>query len=80
MNSSSKYSGAISTGANSNIILTGGITAASIYFVGATSLTTGVASSFSGTILTGTNVVIAGSLVGKCIFGYVITGASELRR
>ncbi|KAK4698293.1 hypothetical protein P7C70_g7989, partial [Phenoliferia sp. Uapishka_3] len=57
-------SGAISTGANSIINLVGGVKSNSIYWVGATSLTTGVASQFAGIILTGTNVVIAGSLNG----------------
>lgn len=43
----------------------GGITAATIYWISATSLTTGVSSAFSGIIMTYTNVVIAGTLVGQ---------------
>ncbi|KAL8276168.1 hypothetical protein RQP46_011426 [Phenoliferia psychrophenolica] len=51
----------------SKVILTGGLTSNSIYWAGATSLTTGVASQFSGIILTYTNVVIGtgGSLNGS---------------
>ncbi|KAK4702426.1 hypothetical protein P7C70_g3800, partial [Phenoliferia sp. Uapishka_3] len=53
--------GAISTGANSNIKLVGGLQSNSIFWVGATALTTGVSSNFAGIILTYTNVVIGTS-------------------
>lgn len=46
-------SGAISTGARSQILLTGGLTAATVYWVSATAVTTGVGSSFAGMILAG---------------------------
>lgn len=58
-------SAAFSTGANSQVVLQGGLTAATVYWVGATSLTTGVSSGFQGIIMTYTNVVIAGTLIGR---------------
>ncbi|KAL8280214.1 hypothetical protein RQP46_007328 [Phenoliferia psychrophenolica] len=53
--------GAISTGANSKIVLTGGLKSNSVYWAGATSFTTGASSNAAGIILTYTNVVIGTS-------------------
>lgn len=54
-------SGAISTGANSNVHLMGSLTSATVFFVTATVLTTGAPSMFNGNVLTGTNAVIGTS-------------------
>lgn len=53
--------GAISTGAGSQIVLVGGITAASVFWVSTSVVTTGVSSSFSGIIMSYVNVVIGTS-------------------
>lgn len=51
-------------GGNSQVVLTGGITAASVFWVSATSFGTGVGSSLQGIVLTYTTIVIAGSITG----------------
>lgn len=61
-------SGAISTGANSNVILSGTLTSASVYWIGATTFNMGVGSTFYGIVMTGTNAVIAGTLYGESRF------------
>lgn len=50
--------------ANSKIVLTGTLSAASIYWVSATSFATGVGSSIRGIVLTYTTIVIAGQMEG----------------
>lgn len=56
--------GEITTGARSKVVLSGGVTAASVFWVSATSLNTGVASIFQGTALMKTKITIAGNVTG----------------
>lgn len=58
------FSGEFTFGANSRVVLTGGLSAASVFWVTATSFGTGVGSSIQGIVLTYTTIVIAGSMTG----------------
>lgn len=58
-------SGVMSTGANSNVVLRGGVTAASVFWVSETSLSTGVESTFAGIVLAFTTITIAGQVTGE---------------
>lgn len=60
----SSFSGEFTFGANSKVVLTGGLSAASVFWVTATSFGTGVGSSIQGIVLTYTTIVIAGSMTG----------------
>lgn len=60
----------MTTGDHSQVILAGGLTAASVYWVLASGLTVGTYSTFSGIILTYTEVVLqtGTSYTGEIIF------------
>lgn len=61
--------GDFSSSANSHIVLTGGLTSKTVYWIISTKFVTGASSSFSGTIVALTNVVIAGTLSGRIYSG-----------
>lgn len=57
--------GALSTGTMSKVVLTGGLTSASVFWIVTGAFTTGAApSSFSGIVLSAGNMALDGSLNG----------------